>query len=113
MEITTLCSRVFPPHTGVQASRYVLDTYPCSFSLNVPGTASFVLPSSTSDLGLTEIQLDTLLHPIVDRGGVESLVAGTVDSFREYTRKATAMYKRAATDVSLPCHRLAALIIVY
>lgn len=64
------------------------------------GAASLIGPHLTA-LGLSEIQLDNLLHITVERGAIESLVTKNVGIWLSHADKAVNMYQRTASDVSL------------
>lgn len=61
------------------------------------GAASLIGPHLTA-LGLSEIQLDNLLHITVERGAIESLVTKNVGIWLSHTDKAVNMYQRTASD---------------
>lgn len=64
------------------------------------GAASLIGPHLTA-LGLSEIQLDNLLHITVERGAIEALVTKNAGIWLSHTDKAVNMYQRTASDVSL------------
>ncbi|OWZ57752.1 hypothetical protein C368_00920 [Cryptococcus neoformans 125.91] len=61
------------------------------------GAASLIGPHLTT-LGLSEIQLDNLLHITVERGAIEALVAKNDDIWSSHANKALNMYQRTASD---------------
>lgn len=64
------------------------------------GATSLIRPHLTT-LGLSEIQLDNLLHITVERGAIEALVAKNDGIWSSHANKALNMYQRTASDVSL------------
>lgn len=50
--------------------------------------------------GLQEVQLDTLLHPLVERASVEAYAKGLFPGWSAELDKAEKVYHRTASDVS-------------
>nr|ODN99855.1 hypothetical protein L204_02295 [Cryptococcus depauperatus CBS 7855] len=60
--------------------------------------APSLIPVHLEKLGLTEIQLDNLLHVILERGGGEAVIARNIDTWSSHVDQAIAMYQRVASD---------------
>ena len=65
-----------------------------------PGAPSLITEKHFGDSGLQEVQLDTLLHPLVERASVEAHVKGLHSGWSAELDKAERVYRRTASDVS-------------
>lgn len=79
-------------------------SYPARFTLirvyrllGAPGLYALHLKK----LSLSEIQLDNLLHVVSERGALEAHAAG-IALWQDHADRATDMYGRSVTDVSIP-----------
>ncbi|WVQ83099.1 hypothetical protein IAT38_005237 [Cryptococcus sp. DSM 104549] len=62
------------------------------------GAPSLIVPHLTR-LDVSEIQLDNILHVVLERGGGEAAVGKLSEVWAKHVKKATDMYARSATDL--------------